>query len=1036
MMLTSRTRVSSTYWLNGSDPDPDSFQPIFPVTPFRNNSACNAACISTSVANCGRNYFVSIRFDVFLVTYVALQAAFRFEVSCITLEKLAKVAGRGRRQGSIAYLAVIDMFVTDGVRRSGDPLLLPPPLREIRGIAAPREDIWIVNNIEFLKADEREAGCRNVRAGEKGDPRESPPTSSGRPRRESDPVLLGERRLVYPLHHRFPYIDTPPECARHLLVNSVNRVKILLGGGYHMQETWVFLWVLPFPSVIPFHRCSVFASPQPPSVLPQQTLAPISDRLVAWTGLNTPPLPYKDGRPPPPTRSLANPGPEVITDGQLHGERVQSPSGRYHCLAGGSMPAGERGKRTWTRRRLEEMQAKTREMKKEGRGQSDSCLNVEAKFACIAVFVRLVLNMTSREHDSPVTMILLKIELLFFVATQRDMIDCKYFCTIEDIWLGHYQLDSPLVDDRPIMNTVKYKAVSGVVWTNRTMVSSNTDTNGIGVLAIVDIGDSIIICLKFQWRVLIHLNIEDLRVDEGKRGGYGATPECKGGGNGRFPRKSAHQRHYPARFPLAKIRVRYRRESKPVRLGPRRVVQPLHRHGHVDFGDCNLHFLLNLSFRMASCTIVVRSSIRDRPIAKFVSYLISISHFGTKIKESEIQNRAISLVQHIYNGTKIKMNPGSELGSFNLGSGKTLVQPGVRETLGEMKERIKSSMGGGKCWLRKTAVPREDPRTIGNIRHVFHMRRSVFVSSGKPKPNTITQARVQRVNLSGFENGLDSQFGKERVRERGEREGEREGEGEWEREGERGGREWERGGERVTGPARLRNPRRAFGQSVCESSEFGGLRDLERKGVRTPEKIRASRASSGDESDQPEDAGLKGPSKREICEKTRRPTASSGTIPTCKNLVTRPCIELGSPWWEASRLTAQPPWPLDRLNIVAAGCRSGVSRVTSRGWGGADGGRACNVTVLNYDRAAGKRQLVVAGANAPDGRLCVLPASVGLERMDGVHARSDYDSTSTAVVSHKFVLCPALSDSEATGYCPDCEEIFPVIEQGVECKVT
>ncbi|KAJ8890837.1 hypothetical protein PR048_010346 [Dryococelus australis] len=47
--------------------------------------------------------------------------------------------------------------------------------------------------------------------------------------------------------------------------------------------------------------------------------------------------------------------------------------------------------------------------------------------------------------------------------------------------------------------------------------------------------------------------------------------------------------------------------------------------------------------------------------------------------------------------------------------------------------------------------------------------------------------------------------------------------------------------------------------------------------------------------------------KREIPEKTRRPMASSCTIPTCKNLVIRPVIEPGLPWWEARRLTAQPP---------------------------------------------------------------------------------------------------------------------------------
>ncbi|KAJ8869340.1 hypothetical protein PR048_030915 [Dryococelus australis] len=46
---------------------------------------------------------------------------------------------------------------------------------------------------------------------------------------------------------------------------------------------------------------------------------------------------------------------------------------------------------------------------------------------------------------------------------------------------------------------------------------------------------------------------------------------------------------------------------------------------------------------------------------------------------------------------------------------------------------------------------------------------------------------------------------------------------------------------------------------------------------------------------------------REIPEKIRRLTASSGTIPTCENPVTRPGIEPGSPWLGASVLTAQPP---------------------------------------------------------------------------------------------------------------------------------
>ncbi|KAJ8889279.1 hypothetical protein PR048_008777 [Dryococelus australis] len=56
--------------------------------------------------------------------------------------------------------------------------------------------------------------------------------------------------------------------------------------------------------------------------------------------------------------------------------------------------------------------------------------------------------------------------------------------------------------------------------------------------------------------------------------------------------------------------------------------------------------------------------------------------------------------------------------------------------------------------------------------------------------------------------------------------------------------------------------------------------------------------------------GMKGLGKREIPEKTRRPTTSSDTIPTCGNPVTRPGIEPGPPKWEASVLIAQPPWPL------------------------------------------------------------------------------------------------------------------------------
>ncbi|KAJ8869326.1 hypothetical protein PR048_030901 [Dryococelus australis] len=52
-------------------------------------------------------------------------------------------------------------------------------------------------------------------------------------------------------------------------------------------------------------------------------------------------------------------------------------------------------------------------------------------------------------------------------------------------------------------------------------------------------------------------------------------------------------------------------------------------------------------------------------------------------------------------------------------------------------------------------------------------------------------------------------------------------------------------------------------------------------------------------------AGMKGWGKWENPGKTRRPTVSSGTIPTCENVATWPGVEAGSPWWEASRLTTK-----------------------------------------------------------------------------------------------------------------------------------
>ncbi|KAJ8891075.1 hypothetical protein PR048_010584 [Dryococelus australis] len=59
-----------------------------------------------------------------------------------------------------------------------------------------------------------------------------------------------------------------------------------------------------------------------------------------------------------------------------------------------------------------------------------------------------------------------------------------------------YQLGSPLVDNRPMLNAVKYRVMSGVVCTNRMVMSSYTDANRTDVLAVMDLGDSLLICLK------------------------------------------------------------------------------------------------------------------------------------------------------------------------------------------------------------------------------------------------------------------------------------------------------------------------------------------------------------------------------------------------------------------------------------------------------------------------------------------------------------------------------------------------------------
>ncbi|KAJ8883943.1 hypothetical protein PR048_015799 [Dryococelus australis] len=93
---------------------------------------------------------------------------------------------------------------------------------------------------------------------------------------------------------------------------------------------------------------------------------------------------------------------------------------------------------------------------------------------------------------------------------------------------------------------------------------------------------------------------------------------------------------------------------------------------------------------------------------------------------------------------------------------------------------------------------------------------------------------------------------------------------------------------------------------------------------------------------------MKGRGKREIPEKTRRPTASSGTIPTCENPVTRTGIEPSLPWWEVSVPIAQQPThnPPGASGFVAPG-------VLERRTGAAPcPGETRTLTIISHGRVA------------------------------------------------------------------------------------
>ncbi|KAJ8869144.1 hypothetical protein PR048_030712 [Dryococelus australis] len=97
-------------------------------------------------------------------------------------------------------------------------------------------------------------------------------------------------------------------------------------------------------------------------------------------------------------------------------------------------------------------------------------------------------------------------------------------------------------------------------------------------------------------------------------------------------------------------------------------------------------------------------------------------------------------------------------------------------------------------------------------------------------------------------------------------------------------------------------------KNYVNNTERVELRDL---GAPNDEVLRAD---AGETTREWSSAGMRGWGKREIPEKNR--PASSGTIPTCESpRMARPGIEPGSPWCEASDLTARPPRPQYKTTV-------------------------------------------------------------------------------------------------------------------------
>ncbi|KAJ8897909.1 hypothetical protein PR048_003266 [Dryococelus australis] len=173
--------------------------------------------------------------------------------------------------------------------------------------------------------------------------------------------------------------------------------------------------------------------------------------------------------------------------------------------------------------------------------------------------------------------------------------------------------------------------------------------------------------------------------------------------NGRSPRKPADERHRPVRFPRAKnpeVTPPVIEPGSPsweasslTTTSPRpRMCAERKTRAEVSNSNARLHHrgskldqrsnLRSTQKTVAPLEFRAGLEIEMKFISNRRNWRFEISTRDQQpslinIDESEVPNHDISLVQHFYIGIKIKLDPATELGSFDLGSGKMLVQPGI-----------------------------------------------------------------------------------------------------------------------------------------------------------------------------------------------------------------------------------------------------------------------------------------------------------------------------------------------------------------------